>query len=100
MPAGIDLAQDACVAVLEQHFKGICVSLLVSNAGMLSVDSLAEPNFADALQLVRRGHRVAEGRSERAVYCFSCSRTIQDEMQHHGHHMPQCIMASQVPLTH
>ncbi|PRW05888.1 short-chain dehydrogenase isoform A [Chlorella sorokiniana] len=43
---GIDVASDSCVALLQAALAGVPVGLLIANAGILGVDSLAELDTA------------------------------------------------------
>ncbi|KAI7836230.1 hypothetical protein COHA_009909 [Chlorella ohadii] len=43
---GIDVSSDGCVALLQAALAGVPVGLLIANAGILGVDSLAELDTA------------------------------------------------------
>jgi NAD(P)-dependent dehydrogenase (short-subunit alcohol dehydrogenase family) len=50
---GVDVGSDDCVALLRQRLAGVPVGLLICNAGVLSVDSVADLDIAVCREQVR-----------------------------------------------
>lgn len=50
----VDVASDSCVALLQQRLEGVPVGLVIANAGVLGVDSLADFDAAAIRSQARR----------------------------------------------
>jgi hypothetical protein len=89
---GVDVGSDSCVAVLQAAAAGVPVGWLICNAGVLSVDSVAELDT----DVMRQQVRITQ-------WCFSCCRFLaiggfkqgshNSGLSCSGHSRPACLHA-------